>query len=102
MEPVRSLVQLSEAVEQAIFEFEDLARCVQEDLDDELHDFADEFESMTQQLKQLQSELTGRLEYANSRGLAFMPRVHQLRTVIPFYLLIKTIDTACRQGVRDV
>ncbi len=100
MHPLRSITELKGAVEQAIFEFEELSVCVQEDLDDELYDYASTFQAMAQKLRPLLDELNDRVEYADQQGLAIMPQVMQLRTIIPFFSLIEAIDAACRQGVR--
>ena len=89
-------------IDQAAFEFRELAQCAVEDLDDELHDYASEFDTMATQLETLHVELSqsaGR--GACSKSLAFMPRVEQLRRIVPFYPLVAAIDSACRRGVGE-
>ena len=102
MRPLRTLSELNEAIDQAIFEFNDLSICTQEDLEEELYDYLNVFNAMAEALKMLKSDLNGRSEYTDSRGLVFMNRAVQLRFAIPFFSLIEAIDSACRQGVRDI
>ncbi len=102
MNPLRSVAQLKDAVGQAIFEFEELSLCVQEDLDDELYDYSGTFQAMAAELSRLLEELNECDEYSDREGLGIMPRVTQLRSIIPFYALVRSIDSACRLGVRNI
>ena len=86
-------------IDQAIFEFKELAICSVEDLEDELYDYATEFEAMAKSLEELKEQLTTEGENVLGKGLNFMQRAIQLRQIIPFFSLIESIDNACRQGV---
>ena len=86
-------------IDQAVFEFKELAVCAVEDLEDELHDYAAEFEAMAKSLEELREQLSTESENVLGKGLKFMQRATQLRQIIPFFNLIEVIDSACRQGV---
>ena len=95
-----NIIELYNAIDEVIFEFEELIICADEDIDDELHDYISEFEEMANSFRKLLEEIEGLTEYSNPHGLAIMQRSRQLRSIIPFYQLINSIDAACRQGVR--
>ena len=86
-------------IDQAVFEFKELAVCAVEDLEDELHDYSAEFEAMAKSLEELKEQLSIEGENVLGKGLKFMQRAIQLRQIIPFFNLIEVIDNACRQGV---
>ena len=86
-------------MDQAVFEFKELAICSVEDLEDELYDYAAEFEAMAKSLEELREQLATEGENVLGKGLKFMQRAIQLRQIIPFFKLIETIDNACRRGV---
>lgn len=86
-------------IDQAVFEFKELAICSVEDLEDELYDYAAEFEAMAKSLEELKEQLSTEGESVLGKGLKFMQRAIQLRQIIPFFNLIEVIDNACRQGV---
>ena len=86
-------------MDQAVFEFKELAVCSVDDLEDELYDYAAEFEAMAKSLEELKEQLATEGENALGKGLKFMQRAIQLRQIIPFFNLIETIDSACRRGV---
>ncbi len=95
-----NIIELYNAIHEAIFEFEELIICANEDIDDELHDYISEFEQMAESLRKLSDEIEYTTEYSNPQGLAIMRRSRQLRSILPFYQLLNSIDIACRQGVR--
>ncbi len=99
MLPPTNIKALADMIEQAIFEFDELATCAKEDLDDEMYDFAPEFRAMSRSLSALHHQVIGKVAFVDSRGLAFMRRAQQIRFVIPFFGLIQAIDEACRKGV---
>ena len=86
-------------MDQAVFEFKELAVCSVDDLEDELYDYAAEFEAMAKSLEELKEQLATEGENVLGKGLKFMQRAIQLRQIIPFFNLIETIDNACRHGV---
>ena len=86
-------------MDQAVFEFKELAVCSVDDLEDELYDYANEFEAMAKSLEELKEQLATEGENVLGKGLKFMQRAIQLRQIIPFFNLIETIDNACRHGV---
>jgi len=94
-----SINELRDTVDQAVFEFASLAVCVQEDIDNELCDYSREFEEMSRSLTELKESLASTDEYQNANGLAIMRRATQLRTIIPFYSMIVSLDKACKDGV---
>lgn len=91
--------ELADLVDEVASEFADLARCSEEDIEDELHDYAFEFDGMAQDLRRLRGELTGADAFCQRDGLRFMHRARTLRALIPFYHLVEIIDGACRAGV---
>ena len=101
MVTLNSVDALTKLIAEAIFEFDELAICAEEDLDDELHDFAPEFRAMGSSLKNLHKRVCGRVEFIDRRGLDFMRRARQIRYLIPFFSLIQAIDIACKKGVSE-
>ena len=95
----KTVTELANLIEQAAFEFEELSVCVEEDIDDEQHDYAFEFEAMARALMTLKSQIEDKAAYVDSNGLVFMERARQLRPIIPFFQLVNAIDSACRRGV---
>ncbi len=81
-------------LDQAIFEFEELSLCIQEDLDDELYGHASVFEAMVKTLQVLLKDLQGRGEFSDRIELQIIPQVNQLHLIIPFCLLVAAIDSA--------
>ena len=71
-------------------------------LDTEYYYHSGVFEAMAKSLQVLLKDLKGCGEFSDREGLQIMPQVNQLRLIIPFYLLIAVIDSACRQGVREI
>jgi hypothetical protein len=101
MQPLKSVSELTNAIDQAVFEFEELSICVEEDLEDELYDYAEEFRNMAKSLQSLQNRLEGESDFSDVRGLDFMQRARQLRPIIPFFSLVELVDAACRNGVKE-
>ena len=101
MQPLKSVSELTNAIDQAVFEFEELSICAEEDLEDELYDYAEEFCNMAKSLQSLRKRLEGESDFSDARGLDFMQRARQLRPIIPFFSLIELVDTACRNGVKE-
>ena len=100
MQPLKSVSELTYAIDQAVFEFEELSICAEDDLEDELYDYADEFRNMAKSLQSLRNRLEGEVDFSDDRGLDFMQRARQLQPIIPFYSLIELVDAACRNGVK--
>ena len=101
MQPLKSVSELTYAIDQAVFEFEELSICAEDDLEDELYDYADEFRNMAKSLQSLRNRLEGEVDFSDDRGLDFMQRARQLQPIIPFYSLIELVDAACRNGVKE-
>lgn len=99
MHQPKNIEELALLMDQAVFEFKELAVCSVDDLEDELYDYATEFEAMAKSLEELKEQLATEGENVLGKGLKFMQRAIQLRQIIPFFNLIETIDIACRHGV---
>lgn len=89
-------------LEQSIFEFEKLFLCAQEYQDDELSDHSSVIEAMTKSLQVLLKDLQRCGEFSDRVGSQIMPQVKQMRPINPVCPLITAINSACRQGVREI
>ncbi len=57
---------------------------------------------MAKGLKSLKDKPKCRRECGDIRGVAFMARAAEFSFALPFYSLLKALDTPCRQGVREI
>lgn len=103
MNPVRTVSGPGNLLAQAIFKLEEFSLCAQEDLvDDERYDHSSEFEAMAKSLRVLFQELQGRGEFSDRERSQIMPQVNHSGLIFPFFPLIAAIDSACRQGIREI
>jgi len=84
-------------VDEAIYEMQELARCAQDDMDDELSDLVPTFNAMEHALVSLRQGRDS--DTGVNEDLAFMCLARTYRRIIPFFSVLDRINRAHRSGL---
>lgn len=84
-------------IEDAAFEMQDLERCAEDDMDDELSDLIPAFKAIGQALSDIVDGKAAAVPSGND--LPFMSLAQTYRHVIPVYSMLDSINRAHRGGM---
>ncbi len=92
MYSARNIPELLELVDEAIFELEEMAFCMDEEMEDELADLVPHCRQMADYLKSLRQDIGNGTHRFAEKELEYVPLVRRLRQVLPFHALLEDIN----------
>ncbi len=79
-------------IDEAVFELEEMAFCVNEEPDDELVDLGPHCQQIADYLKSMKQNLNQGTHTFSDRELEYVPLIRRLKNVLPFYELLNDIN----------
>lgn len=89
---VSSISQYLNPIDDAIFELEEMAYCMGEDLEDELDDLSPHCREIAEYLKTVRQDTKSGAHDWDTRELEYVPLARRLRNVLPIYPLLTDIN----------
>lgn len=87
-----NLAEYLKLVDDAVFELEEMASCVNADMEDELEDLSPHYLEIADYLRQVVANIKSERHQWGVKELEYMPLARRLRQVLPFYTLLREIN----------